>query len=373
MELLNCTNLQAGYTMATDKTGREWLVFAAKGTFSIPDHPSLEVQPQEEQVSLVMTDVFTGEPGFSAPLYEIDFALRKPRCDVLLNGSCYAPNGKPTKVCAVGLRVDTMTKSFNVVGHRVWKPSVFGLTISSPTPFTIMPLSYNNAYGGVDKPDENESTHQWYQPNPVGIGYHPKSSEEILIGKKLPNTEEIGQTISSNNINYKPMAFGPIGRSWQQRIKWAGTYDQKWMDNKFPFLPDDFDDRYFQCAPDDQQMDYLKGGEHVILVNLTPSGRTEFKLPALNDPFEVQYKNGDTIRIRGNVDTLVIEPDLGRFMLTMRASLQLRRNLHEISSVTLGRALIQPVSDEDDRKVVAKPHFRSLAELVEANRAKRKG
>jgi hypothetical protein len=177
MELLNCTDLEAGYTMATDKVGREWLVFVAKGTFAIPKYPAPEVTPLEEQAPLVMTDVFTGDPGFSAPLYEIDFALRKPRCDVILNGSCYAPGGKPTTTVPVGLRVGTLTKSFNVVGHRVWKPSVFGLIPSNPPkPFTVMPISYNNAYGGVDKPDEREITHQWYRFNPVGVGYHPKSS-----------------------------------------------------------------------------------------------------------------------------------------------------------------------------------------------------
>ena len=25
------------------------------------------------------------------------------------------------------------------------------------------------------------------------------------------------------------MAFGPIGRAWQPRLKYAGTYDQKWL------------------------------------------------------------------------------------------------------------------------------------------------
>ena len=42
-----------------------------------------------------MADTFTGEPGFSAPVYEVDFAPRKPRCDVLLVGSAYAPEGRP--------------------------------------------------------------------------------------------------------------------------------------------------------------------------------------------------------------------------------------------------------------------------------------
>src|SRR5438094_752971 len=115
MDLVNETKLVAGYTMATDKTGREWLVVVAKGTYGIPDRPDCEPPLLEEQVPLVMTDMFTGEPGFSAPLYESDFSPRKPRCDVLLNGSCYAPGGKPAIQVQVGLRVGSLTKSFNVV------------------------------------------------------------------------------------------------------------------------------------------------------------------------------------------------------------------------------------------------------------------
>src|SRR5262245_51324381 len=121
MELINATRMQAGYTMAMQPDGRELLVVAVKGTYLIPDTPDKEPELAEEQVPLVHTDVFTGEPGFSAPLYEIDYAPRKPRCDVLLNGSAYAPGGKPTTRVNVSLRVATMIKSFDVVGNRVWQ------------------------------------------------------------------------------------------------------------------------------------------------------------------------------------------------------------------------------------------------------------
>lgn len=40
-----------------------------------------------------------------------------------------------------------------------------------------------------------------------------------------------------------------MGRSWQPRLRYAGTYDQHWMDERLPFLPEDFDLRYFQSAP----------------------------------------------------------------------------------------------------------------------------
>lgn len=116
MELLNTTKLVAGYTTSTDKVGREWLVVVAKGTYAIPDRPEREPQLLEDQRPLVMTDIFTGEPGSSAPLYENDFAPGKPRCDVLLNGSCHAPHGKPATAVTVAIKAGSLIKAFKVVG-----------------------------------------------------------------------------------------------------------------------------------------------------------------------------------------------------------------------------------------------------------------
>ena len=85
MQLLNATKMQAGYTMGMQPDGREVLVVVARGTFQIPktgEEPTLA----HNQTPIVEADTFTGEPGFSAPVYESDFAPVKPRCDVLLLG-----------------------------------------------------------------------------------------------------------------------------------------------------------------------------------------------------------------------------------------------------------------------------------------------
>src|SRR5215813_10890290 len=110
MELLNATGMQAGYTMGMRPDGRELLVVVVKGTFAIPqdwDEPKLA----EQQVPLVEADTFTGEPGLSAPIYESDYAPSKPRCDVLLLGSAYAPYGRPAERVRVSLRIGPITSS----------------------------------------------------------------------------------------------------------------------------------------------------------------------------------------------------------------------------------------------------------------------
>src|SRR5262245_8118535 len=171
MELINSTRMLAGFTMGVDPSGRESLVIAVKGTFRLPTEPSGRLQLHNEQAPLVMSDVFFGEPGFSAPRYEVDFAPRKARCDVLLNGSAYAPGGRSAERVPVGLKIGEWLKTFAVVGDRFWY-SAGGPRATSPRPFTVMPISYDRAFGGVDQHHEDSAQHAAFMPNPSGRGFH---------------------------------------------------------------------------------------------------------------------------------------------------------------------------------------------------------
>jgi hypothetical protein len=122
MDFINETRSAAGWTMGFDRDGRELVIVAIKATFTIPGDGG-EVQPADDQVPLVDADEFTGAPGLSAPRYECDYAHRKPACDVLLNGSAYAPPGKVVRRTTVSLRVGSLVRTFTVVGNRVWNRS----------------------------------------------------------------------------------------------------------------------------------------------------------------------------------------------------------------------------------------------------------
>jgi hypothetical protein len=364
MTLRNATKLVAGYTVALDKDGRESVVVVVKGTFLIPESPKAEPKLAPEQARLVTADVFTGEPGFSAPLYECDYAPRKSRCDILLNGSAYAPGGRPTERTTVTLRVGSMTKSFDVVGNRSWGSSLLGWKASPIQPFTKQPISYNVAFGGTDRTDSDPAKHRAYLPNPVGVGYHDTLDPKAIEGKPLSNTEERGKPVASPTGKYVPMSFGPIARNFPERVKWAGTYDQKWLDNVMPFLPKDFDERYFQAAPPDQQMDYLQGGEEIELLNLTPQARTTFTVPSREVPVEISPKNGDRSEFKGTIDTLVIEPDMGRFQVVWRVNYPLRRNLYEIRAIIVGKMS----SGWYRARTWNKRYYANLAELANSGR-----
>ena len=216
MELINATRMVAGYSMGLEPSGRELLVVVIKGTFVLPK-PGEQMRLHDEQLPLIMADTFTGEPGFSAPVYEVDFAPRKKRCDVLLIGSAHAPQGRPTTRVAVGLRIGTSTKTFVVVGDRHWQAGISGISASRPESFTVKPISYDVAFGGTDLRHEDPAKHAAFMRNPIGRGFHKHLKSEWVDGAPLPNTEEINRPVTAPDGDFAPMAFGPIGRHWDPR------------------------------------------------------------------------------------------------------------------------------------------------------------
>lgn len=366
MELINKTRLEASYTTSTDKTGREWLVVVAKGTYGIPDHRDHEPRLLEQQLPLVTADVFLGEPAESPALYENDFALHKPRCDVLLNGHCHAPNGQPATQVSVALKIGSLVKAFNVIGPRVYEAGAYTCSVGKPAPFTRIPVSYAQAFGGVDRTPADATRHTWYPWNHTGVGFHPGAELAQLHGLPLPNSEELDTPVTDPEGDYRPMAFGPVGRAWQQRIRWAGTYDQAWLDQQFPFLPEDFDLRYFQCAPEDQQIDYPQGAEEVALLNLDARGRSAFRLPThLQLAVLVVFHDDHARETAAVVDTILIEPDAQRLALTWRASSPLGRNIREVAKVIVGQRLERfEQARAHERRMQGKQHFKSLDLLI---------
>jgi len=212
-----------------------------------------------------------------------------------------------------------------------------------------------------------------FAANPAGRGFGP-DAEDDRSTITLPNTEELDRPVKAPGANYRPMAFRPLGRSWTQRSRWAGTYDHEWLAQKFPFLPEDFDARYFQSAPEDQQVMYPCGGEEVVLRHLTPAGRTAFRLPAhLGLPVLFASREGGVAEVPAVVDTVMLEPDRSRLMLVWRASMPVKRTIREITHITVGHG-VREVRLEQERaqRLRAKRRFKSLAEAVQWARERRR-
>lgn len=336
MQIWNQTGFLHQFTMGMDKAGQEYLVVVAKGTFDFPDEPGGPARKSAEQTPLVMADTHTGEPGYSATLWETDFAFRKPRCDVIAQGAAYAPGGRPADRVTVGIKVGGWSKVFEVLGHREWR-AVGPLFVSTaPEPFLRQPFSYDTAWGGTDRLDPDDKLPASYAANPVGTGWARTRNQRFIPGLRLPNTQAVGEEVRSPFGDYRPMSFGPVGRGWPGRIEYGGTYDQNWTDNIFPFLPPDFDDRYFQMAPPDQQIDHPRGGEEVQLVNLTPRGREQFRLPSTRLPMTL-FK-GREKAWEGELlpDTVLFDLEKRRLSLVWRVLQRIQRTILDFSECWIG-------------------------------------
>ncbi len=362
MRVLNRTPYAHQFTMGMDKKGREYLSFVVKGTFAFPDRLSDPPQPADEQRPLVMADEYTGAPGFSATLWETDFAFRKACCDVVLQGAAHAPGGKPAERVRVGVKVGDWSKQLDVVGQREWRTLGPSIAATKPYPFTRQPFSYDTAFGGPDRSDPEEKAPHVYRDNPVGIGFATVTNQSKLTGQPLPNTEAVGDEVTSPYGKYRPMALGPVGRGWPDRARYGGTYDEHWEKNVFPFLPADFDERYYQMAPEDQQIGFPATGTPVILVNLTPRGREEFRLPETPLPLRVFRGRDVCFDAVPRPDTLIFDPEARVFMLVWRISVPMRRHITEFTEAWIGR----PTPAMERAFETGKRYARTLADEAEA-------
>ncbi|GAA2821246.1 hypothetical protein EDC40_103100 [Aminobacter aminovorans] len=336
MQIWNQTGYVHQFTVAMDKAAHEYIVVVVKGTFDLPDAPGGLVRKSAEQAPLVFADTQTGVPGYSATLWETDFAFRKPRCDVIANGCAYAPGGRPAERVPVGIKVGNWSKLFEVVGHREWRAIGPVFTATAPQPFLKLPISYDVAWGGVDKLDPEDKMPGVYAANPVGTGWSRTRNQHLIPGLRLPNTQKVGEEVRSPFGDYSPMSFGPMGRGWPGRIEHGGTYDDNWTKNIFPFLPSDFDERYLQMAPPDQQIDHPRGGEEVQLVNLTPDGRVSFRLPPTGLEMTLFKDGAKSFEGVLHPDTILFDPENRRYQLVWRVAQRIERTILDFTECWVG-------------------------------------
>lgn len=318
-----------------DKEGNEFVILVIKATYSIPKtgkQPRAIVPPQP----IVVSDVFVGEPGLSAPLYEADFCFDKQKCDVVFNATAYPPEQTTNFLAKV--QVGEMIKVVKVNGRRIWQEDWFSISPSKPE--TVLPtaLNYGNAFGGeYEKIVKDKVIKELYSPNPIGRGYH-KGDLNQLIKQEVPPLETADSPIETPKQAYHPAALSVIPRNSASRIRYAGTYDAHWRENVAPFFPEDFDARFFQSAPEDQQIEYPKGKEQVTLTNLIKDRpEVSFKLPRLdNIPVKVLMKNYTVFEPDTVVDTLYFEPDQLRFSVVWRAKIPYHKDLDDISTIAIG-------------------------------------
>jgi hypothetical protein len=282
----------------------ERLVVIVKATFvRSPGESALELAERSEQRAIRAADVPWGDPEKSSIKYPSDLCIAKPGTDVVVVAAAHAPEGKAVPFFDAGVRVGPLEKIVRVFGLRVWEAKGTGL--SAPRPTTGIELRYDYAWGGLDVSDP---LHPVEEPrNPVGLGI--ARDPATLTHKPAPFIEDPLQPIRSASTRPPPAGLGAIGRHWEPRRSYLGTYDTAWRKQRAPLMPLDHDDRFNLCAsPGLTAVPPLRGGEDVALLNLLPGGgTTSFRLPKIKVEVTLKVKDRAPEVLVPYVDTVLID------------------------------------------------------------------
>jgi hypothetical protein len=334
LRIKNRTPFAATIIPFQDKLGVDAAAVVVKGTFAIRSSgggPAIA----DEQLPIARSDTYYGEPGRSSVRSEADTCPRKPGTDVVLLGHAYGGVSSAESV-DVELRAGPIRKLVRVFGNRLYYSSGTGFRISDAAPVERIPLVYERAFGGEDTSNPDPAHHDWEPYNPVGVGLCAAQSQKDLDGQRLPNLESPAALIRGPRDRPTPAGFGFIARSWLPRRLYAGTYDDRWKLERCPLLPEDFDDRFHHGAPPDQVTPQpLSGGERIWASGVLPGGGAlDVTLPSRRIGVTASIK-GRSVDCPPSLDTIVLEPDERRVVLSWRAVIPCGRNLLYIESVEI--------------------------------------
>lgn len=188
-----------------------------------------------------------------------DEAMPKGRPEILVVGKAYSPSGKPVSMLEAGFKLGEIEKKLSICGDRIWqKNRWWGYRQSPPADFTVMPLTWERAFG-----------HTGNAENPIGQGrLSLGDSGETIVA--LPNIEYPNARLKSPTGKCQSAGFGPIDTRWAPRSTHDVAFDQDYFDRVYPGLPESLSFERFNMAPLDQQAEKLSGSEAFALWNLQP-------------------------------------------------------------------------------------------------------
>ena len=326
-----------------DGDGVENWVVVIKGAFDV--HSDGRLRRAKEQIPPARTAQWSGEPGRSNFLQDTDFVLTKRGTDVLVRGHAYAPKNRPARAIDLGLKIGKQTKQIRAFGARAWMQSTVSSAIvpGPAVPFERLRLSYEHAFGGVD-PDAPKGRPAASAFNPLGTGF--RYEPESLIGSAAPRFEHPDESLRAGAHDAEPPGFGPLAPGWVPRVRYAGTYDEQWKSNRAPLLPADFDDRFNQSAPLDQQSPtFLRPGDQIALLNGSPSGFLGFRVPELKFGMRVIFSDGEEAAPAA-LHTVLVDGDSSRVQLTWHCRLPCHAREHRLLRAVINwegdRACLSP-------------------------------
>lgn len=244
-----------------------------------------------------------------------DLVPIKPRVDVVLVGSAFAPGAAPVQRLSARLAVGALDKTIEIVGDpRPERGNQPGAEWGS---FVEMPLVYERASGSSTA-------------NPVGAGLDAAGGD----GSGRQATLYLQHSSLATAAQPAGAAFGPIAPSWPLRRHKLGPHAGSWQlsDLRTQPIPAELDLGFFNHAPPDQQLDRLPDGARVVLENLDREAPLiELRLPMLRPWLTVERQGSFVDEATAEelptmrCDTLTIDTDRSVMTLVWRTQIALER------------------------------------------------
>lgn len=315
MRYVKDSPLELGFRIWQLRPPQPSLTVAVKGTF---DPLRGDPAPFAEEQVPVTGEMYVDDDVEQPLRMPSDLALLKPAGEVMVVGKAWAAGRRSTNVLGCSFKIGPIEKRFAVVGDRHWVPGLVD-RISETRPFTEMELHMGRAFGGPG-----------FAKNPWGRGRVPEPLEDGATARRLPNLEQADDPVDHMDEIVEPVVLGPLPTTWPARMALAGTYDTAYARDRWPWLPKDFDWRFFQEAPPDQRLreGYFRGDERVEVTGLHPEvPQLRSRLPAIAPRvFADLTRPGhepsfEEVPLR--LDTVVWDGETGKLLCTWRGVLEI--------------------------------------------------
>ncbi|NOI29632.1 DUF2169 family type VI secretion system accessory protein [Vibrio coralliilyticus] len=319
-DIEQATDLLVKGRFQRDENGHEVWVLTAKRQWSLNEKVWDEV-PAEE---IYDDPIYLGEPGLSAMKVDHEFPVSKQNTDVLVYGKARAYAKRPVTYHECRILIDNhIDKSIAVHGERQWVQHGGSVTVSHPKAYVEAEIDHSRALGGDER-------------NRVGSGI-AKSSEELLA-KPVPSVFFPNEEWAPNTKPLRVAGLGPIPPFFSERTRYAGTFDEHWEEHRRPLLPEDFDRKFYQSAPADQQCDgFLEGGERLMMSGFSHDDVFSFRIPS--EKFVAIADFGDEkLSAPMPMYTVFIDTEEKRLTISYTASFPCQAKEHLLVSSTVSKA-----------------------------------
>ena len=225
--------------------GTAYLVLSVLVFFTLDETPALCSEVD-------LWKLATTELGPNTPL---DLCMPKRCGELLVSGKAFAQGGAPAPAVPVRVQMGSVDKRLWVAGDRWWTRG----GTSEPEPFVEMPITWERAFGGAG-----------HAANPSGKGLAPVVVDGAEVWP-LPNVEDPRRILRSPDDRPPPAGLAPTDITAPERWSKIGTYDERWLRERFPGFAADADLGLFNSAPEDQQIEgFFRGDERIVLEGLHP-------------------------------------------------------------------------------------------------------